>query len=430
MAEVASIAEIRTHFPALDRMQGGRSVAYFDGPGGTQIPRAVSEAMVDYLHHHNANRHWSYPTSEETDALVEGSRAALADLLGSEPGEIVFGANMTTLTYHLSRTLGRGWGPGDEIVVTELDHHANIDPWRALEKERGVTIRTVPFDPETGRHVAGALEQALSSRTRLLAIGAASNALGTVTDVKRACALAREVGALTFVDAVHFASHRLVDVRDIGCDFLACSPYKFHGPHLGVLYGRRSLLETLDVPKLAPAPDYAPDRLETGTANHEGIVGAGAAVNFLAGLVAEEGEAGGSGLESSGSEGGVAAGRGRRARLARVFHELDLRGGAQVALLWNGLGSIRGLRLYGPPPGEERTSTVSFTLRGLPAIEVSRHLGERGFFLSHGNFYAMTVVERLGLASQGLVRIGCAAYTTDEEVLDLLSAVRELAREG
>jgi len=414
MSRVASVEEIRAHFPALERRHGGRPVAYFDGPGGTQVPRAVSDAMVNYLHYHNANRHWSYPTSEETDALVEGSRAALADFLGSAPGEIVFGANMTTLTYHLSRALGRGWGPGDEIIVTELDHHANVDPWRALAKERGVTIRAVPFNPETGTHVRGALENLLSSRTRLLAIGAASNALGTITDVTRACALAREAGALSFVDAVHYASHRLVDVRAIGCDFLACSPYKFHGPHLGVLFGKAALLEALDVPKLAPAPDNAPDRLETGTANHEGIVGAAAAVGFLASLA--------HGVDTD-------PGSTRRTRLERTFHELDLRGEAQVQILWEGLQAIPGVRLFGPPPGAQRTSTVSFTLAGHPAIEVSRYLAGQGLFLSHGNFYAMTVVERLGLAAEGLVRIGCAAYTTEEEVRSLVEAVAKLSGE-
>jgi cysteine desulfurase family protein (TIGR01976 family) len=371
--------------------------------------------MVKYLHHHNANRHWSYPTSEETDAGIDRSRAAFADFLGSAPGEVVFGPNMTTLTFHLSRALGRGWGPGDEIVVTELDHHANIDPWRALAKERGVTIRTIPFDPETGHHVQGALENALSSRTRLLAIGAASNALGTITDVNRACALAREAGALSFVDAVHYASHRLVDVRAIGCDFLACSPYKFHGPHLGVLFGKGALLEALDAPKLAPALDGAPDRLETGTANHEGIVGAAAAVDFLASL--------------SAAEEGATPGPTRRDRLEQTFHELERRGEAQVEMLWEGLQEIPGVRLFGPPPGSERTSTVSFTLAGHPAVAVSRYLAERGFFLSHGNFYAMTVVERLGLSGEGLVRIGCAAYTTDEEVRSLVQAVARFAGE-
>src|SRR5690348_5398992 len=237
-SDVRPTAEIRALFPALERRHRGHPVAYFDGPGGTQVPRAAAEAVRDYLLHHNANTHWHYPTSEETDRILSEARASVADLLGAVPAEIVFGANMTTLTFHLGRALGRGWGPGDEVVVTELDHHANVAPWRALERERGITIRAVPLNLETGELEWPALERALSPRTRLLAIGAASNALGTITDVARACALARAAGALSFVDAVHYAPHAWVDVRAIGCEFLACSAYKFYGPHVGILFGR------------------------------------------------------------------------------------------------------------------------------------------------------------------------------------------------
>src|SRR6476659_11065270 len=281
-SDVRSTAEIREQFPALERRHGGHPVAYFDGPGGTQVPRAVAEAVRDYLLHHNANTHWHYPTSEETDRILTAARASLGDFLGATPAEIVFGANMTTLTFHLGRALGRGWGRGDELVVTDLDHHANVAPWRALERERGVTVRSVPLALGTGELDWPALERALSPRTRLLAIGAASNALGTVSDVTRACALARAAGALSFVDAVHYAPHALVDVRAIGCDFLACSAYKFYGPHVGVLWGKRDLIATVDIPKLIPAPEAPPERLETGTQNHEGIIGAAAAVDFLA----------------------------------------------------------------------------------------------------------------------------------------------------
>jgi cysteine desulfurase family protein (TIGR01976 family) len=402
-------ATIRTRFPALRREHRGRPVAYFDGPGGTQVPESVARAVADYLVHHNANTHWRYPTSEETDRLLAEAREALADLLGAEPAEIVFGANMTTLAFHLGRALGRRWGPGDELVVTELDHHANVAPWRALERERGVTVRSVPLDLETGELDWTALEAALSPRTRLLAIGAASNALGTVSDVRRACALARAAGAFSFVDAVHYAPHAAVDVRAIGCDFLACSAYKFYGPHIGVLYGRRDRIEALDAPKLAPAPDTAPERLETGTLNHEGIVGAGAAVEFLASL------AGG-------------AGGGRRERLGRTFAALHERGQALVERLWNGLGGIRGVTRYGPPPSRPRTPTVSFTVAGRSSDEVATSLADEAVFVSNGDFYATTVVERLGLASEGLVRAGCACYTTEEEVERLIEAVGRVAR--
>jgi cysteine desulfurase family protein (TIGR01976 family) len=365
----------------------------------------VTDAVAEYLLHHNANTHWRYPTSEETDRIIAGAREALADFLGAAPAEIVFGANMTTLTFHLGRALGRGWQPGDEVIVTELDHHANVAPWRALEPERGVTVRSVPLVPETGELDWPALERAFSPATRLLAIGAASNALGTVSDVARACALARTAGALSFVDAVHYAPHALVDVKAIDCDFLACSAYKFYGPHVGILYGRRDRLEALDAPKLAPAPETAPERLETGTLNHEGIAGAGAAVDFLASLAAE-------GL--------------RRARLQRSFAALHRRGQGLVERLWNGLGEIRGVTRYGPPPGRPRTPTVSFTVAGRASDDVASALADDGLFASSGDFYATTVVERLGLSGQGLVRAGCACYSTTEEVDRLLASVRRI----
>ncbi|MGH7497680.1 MAG: cysteine desulfurase-like protein [Gemmatimonadales bacterium] len=402
-----STSHIRAQFLALERKHRGHSVAYFDAPGGTQVPGAVVEAMSDYLYRHNANTHWRYPTSEETDAIIASARAALADFLGASADEIVFGANMTTLTFHLGRALGRSWGPGDEIVVTELDHHANVAPWTALERERGVTIRTVPLDVETGQLQWPTLERALSPKTRLLAIGAASNALGTVTDVARAVRLARAAGALTFVDAVHYAPHHLVDVRTIGCDFLACSSYKFYGPHLGILYGRKARLEALDAPKLAPAPETSPERLETGTLNHEGIAGAGAAVEFLASL---------------------GTGRSRRERLAGAFSGLHVRGQELLERLWDGLKGMSGVSLYGPPPSEPHTPTVAFTVEGKTSGEVATVLAERGVFVSNGDFYATTVVARLGLSAHGLVRAGCACYTTTEEVDRLLSGVRSLAR--
>lgn len=402
----ASVQEIRAQFPALERLHEGRPIAYFDGPGGTQVPRSVVDAMTDYLFHHNANTHWEYPTSVETDALIAASREAIADFLGATPAEIAFGANMTTLTFHLSRALGREMDPGDEVVVTELDHHANVAPWRALARERGVTIRTVRMDPTTGRLDWNDLEQALSNRTRILAIGAASNAIGTITDVQRATEIAHAVGARVFVDAVHYAPHHLVDVRAIDCDFLACSPYKFYGPHLGVLYGKRELIEALDAPKLDPAPNYAPDRLETGTQNHEGIVGAAAAVDFLASL--SEGET-------------------RRDRLRTTFQALHERGERLLARLWDGLAAIQGVRLYGPEPGTERTATIAFTVAGMPSATVARRLADLGVFVSNGDFYATTVVERLGLQEGGLVRAGCAIYTTEDEVERLIDGVRGLA---
>jgi cysteine desulfurase family protein (TIGR01976 family) len=404
-SSVASTETIRTHFPALQRRHRGQPVAYFDGPGGTQVPRFVVDAMADYLLNHNANTHWHYPTSEETDAMIASARVALADLLGATPSEVAFGANMTTLTFHLARALGRGWGPTDEVVVTELDHHANVAPWRALERERGVTIRSVPMVPGTGQLDWTAFEHALGPRTRLVAVGAASNALGTVTDVARAAELARAAGALSFVDAVHYTPHQLVDVRVLQCDFLACSAYKFYGPHIGILYGRKDRLERLQVPKLDPAPETVPERMETGTQNHEGIAGAAAAVEFL---------------------GSLAAGGSRRGRLAQSFGELHTRGQALLERLWLGLAATPGVTLYGPPPGQPRTPTVAFTVAGRSSDEVAAALAEEGVFVSNGDFYATTVVARLGLTAQGLVRAGCACYTTEEEVDRLVDGIRKI----
>lgn len=407
MTGVARLDAIRGEFPALARIYRGNPVAYFDGPGGTQVPRRVVEAMTEYLFHHNANTHWAYPTSVETDALLHEARAAAADFLNASPDEVAFGLNMTTLTFHLARALGREWSAGDEVIITELDHHANVAPWQALARERGIVLRTIPLRVDDGTLDLAALPRLLGPRTRLVAVGAASNVLGTITDVAAVCAMARQAGVLSFVDAVHAASHVLVDVRAIGCDFLGCSAYKFYGPHVGLLFGRKERIEQLDLPRVLPAPDTAPERVETGTQNHEGIVGAMAAVDFLAGL-------------GSGST--------RRARLASAFSELHHRGSVLLSRLWEGLAGERRIQLYGPPPEAPRTPTLSFTVQGMPAETVSRRLAERGVFVSHGDFYAVTVLERLGVLEQGLVRAGCACYTSADEVDRLIGGVRHLVR--
>jgi len=401
-----SLSEIRDRFPALQRQEGGHPVAYFDGPGGTQVPRDVVEAVVDYLYHHNANTHWSYPTSAETDACLAEARSAVADLLNAGHDEVAFGNNMTTLTFHVSRALGRRWGAGDEVIVTELDHHANVDPWREMARERGVTVRTVRMDPASGTLDLDDLRRAFSSRTRLLAIGAASNALGTINDIAAATRLAHEHGALSFVDAVHYAAHGVIDVKAWDCDFLACSAYKFYGPHVGILYGKRALIDGLDVPRLAPASNESPERLETGTLNHEGIVGTGAAVNFLASL---------------------APGATRRERLTNSLGGLHVRGDALVARLWHGLSAIEGVTRYGVAPGGARTPTVIFTIAGKSSTEVARALVPLGLYVSNGDFYAMTVIERLGQSADGVVRAGCACYTSEEEVDRLVAGVAQVA---
>lgn len=398
------VEEIRSQFPALRRRHRGHNVAYFDGPGGTQVPRSVVKAMADYLYHHNANTHWAYPTSAETDRVLEDARSAFADFLDCDADCIAFGNNMTTLTFHVARAIGRRLQPGDEIIVTDLDHHANIDPWLDLARERRLAVRHARFDAGTGTLDWDHLERQVSDRTRLLAVGAASNALGTINDVARACRLARAAGALSFIDAVHYAAHWPPEVRRWNCDFMACSAYKFYGPHAAVLYGRHELLDELSVPRLVPAPDTAPERLETGTQNHEGIAGSAAAVNFLASVV---------------------PGTTRRERLraaARAIHE---RTHAQLAFLWSGLADIEAVTLYGPQPDTARTPTLAFTVRGKSSEEVCRELAQEGLFLSHGDFYAMTVVKRLGV--EGLVRAGCACYTTHAETERLVRAVGRIA---
>jgi cysteine desulfurase family protein (TIGR01976 family) len=406
---VADTTEIRSHFPAMQRKHRGHPVAYLDGPGGTQVPRAVVDRMSEYLYHHNANTHWRYPTSAETDALILEAREALADFVNGTPDEIAFGANMTTLTFHVARALGRSWGAKDEIVVTELDHHANIDPWRALERERGVRVVVARMRVEDGTLDMDDLERKISGRTRLLAIGAASNALGTMSDLRRATAAAKAHNALVFVDAVHYAPHALVDVKAFGCDLLACSAYKFYGPHIGILWGNRELLERLDVPRLEPAPNESPERLETGTQNHEGIVGAGAAVDYLASL-AHNGDVH------------------RRSALATTLGELHARGMGLFRNLWNGLGEIRGVRRFGLAPDQRRTPTLAFRVDGTSPDDVAVALAERGLFVSHGDFYATTVIERLGVGADGVVRVGCSVYTTGDEIERVIRAVADVAR--
>src|SRR5437016_9546600 len=280
-----STEEIREQFPALLRLHKEYPAAYFDGAGGTQTPRVVVDAVADYLLNHNANTHWEYPTSHETDAIIVSARHAFADFLKASADEIVFGPNTTTMIYHLSRALGRTMGPGDEIVITELEHHANVAPWQALVAERGVTLNVAQMDPETGTLDWSDFERLVTRKTKVVAFGAGCNALGTVNNFRGAVELAHSVGALALVDAVHYAPYFLCDVEEMNCDFLTCSAYKFYGPHVSVFYGKKDLLESIDFPKLQPAPDTAPERVEMGTLSHEGIAGAAAAVDFYASLV-------------------------------------------------------------------------------------------------------------------------------------------------
>ncbi len=399
-----NLADLRSHFPALSRMHNGRPVAYFDAPGGTQVPRGVAEAMTDYLFHHNANTHWEYPSSVETDAIIDGAREAVSGLLNAPANEIVFGANMTTLTFHLARALGRTWSEGDEVIVTELDHHANIAPWRALATDRGIVVRTARMDTETAQLDYEHLASLVNDRTKLIAAGGASNAVGTINDLPRLAKIAGDAGVYFFVDAVHLAPHELIDVQSLRCDFLACSPYKFYGPHAGILWGRHALLDTLPFPKLAPAPDHAPERVETGTQNHEAIAGIAATIEFLA---------------SIGGEGGTL-----RERLDRSYAWLHEAGSRLTRQLWDGLTALPRVRVYGPPPSQPRTPTISFTVDGMNSHEVSRKLAESAVFASSGDFYATTVLDRFNVES--FLRVGCGCYTTEEEVARLIAGVAAL----
>jgi cysteine desulfurase family protein (TIGR01976 family) len=419
LAHPVSTEQIRSQFPALAREHNGFPVAYFDAPGGTQTPQTVVDAVADYLLNHNANTHWEYPTSHETDAIIESARRTFADFLNASANEIVFGPNTTSMIYHLSRALGRTLGPGDEIVITELEHHANVAPWQALVTERGVTLNVAQMDTETGALDWNEFERLVTKKTKVVAFGAGCNALGTVNDFRGAVELAHSVGALALIDAVHYAPYFLCDVKEMNCDFLTCSAYKFYGPHVSVFYGKKHLLESIDFPKLEPAPSTAPERIEMGTLNHEGIAGAAAAVDFYASL---------SYRTASSSERVKELTSDRREALRRSFAGLRAHSSPQVKRLCDSLSRINGVRLYGPPPNVERTPTVSFIIKSVASTEVARRLAERGLFVSHGDFYAQTVVDRLGLQPEGLVRIGCACYTSDEEIERLIDSVKEIAK--
>ncbi len=409
-----SFAEsVRSHFPVFERRFDGRPLAFFDGPGGSQVPRQVADAVAGTLLLHNANVHGSFPTSREVDGILAAAREAAVDFLGAGGArEIAFGANMTTLAFAFARSLSRGWEPGDEVVVTDLDHQANVAPWRRAAEDRGVVVRSVPFDPATMQLDLGALEAMLGPRTRLVAVGAASNAVGTVSDVARVAEMAHRVGALVFVDAVHYAPHRLVDVRALGCDFLACSAYKFFGPHVGLLWGKPEHMEALVPYKVPPCADTLPDRWETGTMNHEGMAGVAAAIDWIASLAP-----------------GPAASRREalRAAMERIEeHETRIFG-----LLLDGLEAIPGVRVFGPPRGAPRTPTAGFTVRGVHADEVARRLGGEGVCAWSGNFYATGVTEGLGIVQGGgLVRAGVAPYCTEDDVRRLLEGVSRIADDG
>ncbi|MBX3441508.1 MAG: cysteine desulfurase-like protein [Planctomyces sp.] len=403
-------AVARDRFPALQRTDRGGPLVYFDGAAGSQCPASVADAVRDYLLAHNANRGNVIVTSVETDERMEAAHRALADFLGvSDPGEIAFGQNMTSLTFALSRALGRTWDVGDEVLVTRLDHDANVTPWMLAARDAGAVVRHVDIHPEDCTLDLDSLRSQLTDRTRLVAVGYASNAVGTINPVREICRLARDAGALSFIDAVHYAPHGQLQAQDLGCDFLACSAYKFFGPHVGVLWGRRSQLETLDAYRLRPAPQDLPGRWMTGTQNHEGICGAAAAVEYVASL----GE-----------------GTTRVERLGAAWRTLREHEVAIGDRLLRGLRDLPAFRLWGISDSsrwDERVPTFSLTHRERTPRELATALAGRGILTWPGNHYALPLTERLGLEPQGTLRISLLHYNTAEEVDRLLEALRTLA---
>lgn len=415
LVSILDLDWVRAQFPALKQEVNGSPVIFLDGPAGTQVPLGVMEAMRDYLVQSNANSHGAFATSFRTDQTISEARAALADLLGCEAAEIVCGPNMTTLTFALSRALGRELRPGDEVVVTRLDHDANVAPWRALE-ERGAVIREVDFNVDDCTLDMADLGQQINMRTRVVAVGQASNAVGTINDVAEVVRLAHRVGALAFIDAVHYAPHGFIDVRALDCDFLLCSPYKFFGPHQGVLYGKREHLARLRPYKVRPCSDEVPDRWETGTKCHEALAGVTAAIDYLAELGRR-------------AQPGATT---RRAQLAAAYAAIQTYERDLVRHLIAGLVKIPGLAFYGikdPARFAWRVPTVAVRIAGHTPRELAAYLGERGIFTWDGNYYALSVTERLGVESSGgMLRIGLVHYNTAEEVNRFLEVLCALPR--
>jgi cysteine desulfurase family protein (TIGR01976 family) len=405
--------QIRAQFPALATTDGGSPRIYFDAPGGTQACAPAIARMREHLERGTANSGGAFASSVETDAMSEAAHAAVADLLGAEAGEIAFGPNMTSLTFAVSRALSKDWGTGDELVVTRLDHDANVAPWLLAARDRGMTVRWLDFDPQSGALDLAGLPGLLGPRTRLVAVGGASNALGTLNDLPEICRIIRaHSDALIYVDAVQSVPHVFTDVSALDCDFLACSPYKFFGPHQGVLWGRKALLERIEAYKVRPSSVQPPAvRFETGTPSFEGQAGVIGTIEYLEWLGT-----------TLGDEGNSRRSRLRTAMLACERYERQL-----GERLLAGFSSIEGLKLWGPPTMDGRVPTFSFTIAGHAPDDIAAFLAERGIFAWSGHFYAVEVMARLGLEeSGGLLRVGLCHYSTAQEVDRLIDALREL----
>lgn len=407
------LAWVRAQFPSLSQTVNGQPAVFLDGPGGTQVPQRVIDAISNYLKHNNANTAGAYATSRNTDAMIAGGRAAMADFLACDSDEIVFGPNMTSLTFAMSRSVGRELGPGDEVLLTHLDHDANISPWQALE-ERGAVIRMVNIHEEDCTLDMEDLARKITNRTKLVAAGYASNAVGTVNDVGEIVRLAHQQGAMAYIDAVHYAPHGPIDVRALDCDFLACSTYKFFGPHMGVLYGKREHLQRLQPYKVRANTNAIPNRWEWGTLNHELIAGITACVDYLADL--------GRHVNPSASS--------RRAALLAAYDAIQRHERGLMKKFIDGLLAVPGLKLYGitdPKRFDQRCPTMAVRIKGHTPLELATRLGERGFFTWDGNYYALNLTERLNVEKDGgFLRIGLAHYNTAEEVERLLAALGEI----
>ena len=409
-----NLNQIRVQFPALQQQVNGETAVFLDGPGGTQSPQSVIDAMGDYLRFGSSNLGGTFLTSCHADEITADARQAMADFLNAEPQEIVFGQNMTSLTFSISRAISRTWQAGDEIIVTRLDHDANISPWLLAAEDRGVIVRWLDFNPADCTMMLNELPNLLNEKTKLLAISYASNAVGTVTDVRRATELAHANNTLIYVDSVHFAPHGLLDVKALDCDFLACSVYKFYGPHTGVLYGKYDLLEGLVAYKVRPAPQNTPGKWETGTQSFESLAGVTAAVDYIASLGGESGS--------------------RRERLIKAMANIKAYEEEISKRFLVGATAVSGLKVYGITDVEqlsERTPTFAISLDGFTPEEIASRLGKQGIFVWAGHYYAIEVMRHLGLLeSGGLVRIGFVHYNTFEEVDRVLIALQEMSNES
>jgi len=454
------LASIRAQFPSLSQTVNGHPAAFLDGPGGTQVPQRVIDAISNYLRRDNANTGGAYATSRHTDAMIAEARSAMADFLHCAADEVAFGPNMTTLTYAMSRAIGRELKPGDEILVTRLDHDANVSPWLQMAEDRGITVRWAEIHDEDCTLDMADLASKINSNTKLVAVGYASNAVGTINPVKEIVRLAHSVGALAYIDAVHYAPHGLIDVAALDCDFLVCSTYKFFGPHMGVLFGKREHLRHFRPYKVRPNTNAIPNCWEWGTLNHECIAGIAACVDYIAdlgrgGLTSEEGNgltngatkmrvphpfdklrAGSSGLSKGGNDaagtiglndGGVTE---RRAAIEAAYAAIHAHERGLLERIMTGLKKIPGLKIYGitdPARFDQRCTTLAIRIEGHTPLELATKLGDRGFFTWDGNYYALNLTEHFDVEkSGGFLRIGLVHYNTMEEVDRLLAALQEI----